>query len=104
MGPFKIGRFALADELPKLFKEANVLYWAKSLLQFTYKFIDGCLASASDPGPPCIPRLRFVEAGLAFSYSQGLPLQLGGSGPRQGQLVQVSCLKNLSPTEIDFVH
>lgn len=39
-GPYKVGRFALADELPKLFREANVLYWSKSLLQLTYDFID----------------------------------------------------------------
>ncbi|KAJ8592360.1 hypothetical protein M405DRAFT_889756 [Rhizopogon salebrosus TDB-379] len=70
---YKIGRFALADEVPKIFKEANVMYWAKSLLQFTYDFIDRCLSSSSHdshPKPPNIPRVRFVEAGLAFAYTQ----------------------------------
>jgi hypothetical protein len=36
---YKIGRYTLADEIPKLLKEANVLYWARSLLQLTYDFI-----------------------------------------------------------------
>ncbi|KAG2738583.1 hypothetical protein P692DRAFT_20758678, partial [Suillus brevipes Sb2] len=45
-GPYKVGRFALADELPKLFREANVLYWSKSLLQLTYDFIDRSIASS----------------------------------------------------------
>ncbi|KAJ8596861.1 hypothetical protein M405DRAFT_725396, partial [Rhizopogon salebrosus TDB-379] len=62
--------FALANEVPKLFKEANVLYWAKSLLQFTYDFIDRCLLSSSHQDRPHIPRVRFVEAGLAFAYDQ----------------------------------
>ncbi|KAG1741219.1 hypothetical protein EDD22DRAFT_786753 [Suillus occidentalis] len=69
-GPFKIGRFSMADELPKLFKEANVLYWASSLLQLTYDFID-CRLTSSCPPPFAIPRVRFVEAGLALAFVQG---------------------------------
>ncbi|KAG2114132.1 hypothetical protein DEU56DRAFT_919630 [Suillus clintonianus] len=69
-GPFKIGRFPVADELPKLFREANVLYWASSLLQLTYDFIDCRLASYCPPPFP-IPRVRFVEAGLALAFVQG---------------------------------
>ncbi|KAG1780739.1 hypothetical protein EV702DRAFT_964224 [Suillus placidus] len=69
-GPFKIGRFPVADELPKLFKEANVLYWASSLLQLTYDFIDHRLASYCPPPSP-IPQVRFVEAGLALAFVQG---------------------------------
>ncbi|KAG2126256.1 uncharacterized protein EDB93DRAFT_1054872, partial [Suillus bovinus] len=68
---FKIGRFALVDELSKLFREANVLYWAKALLGLVYDFIDHAIAATSDPPPFDIPRVWFVEAGLAFSYSQG---------------------------------
>ncbi|KAG2099224.1 uncharacterized protein F5147DRAFT_552715, partial [Suillus discolor] len=63
-------RFALADELPKLFREANVLYWAKALLGLVYDFIDHAVASASEPVPFDIPRVRFVKAGLALSYYQ----------------------------------
>ncbi|KAG2335888.1 hypothetical protein BDR05DRAFT_1006358 [Suillus weaverae] len=46
---YKIGRFSLVDEIAKLFKEANVLYWSHSLLQLTYAFIDRCIASSDDP-------------------------------------------------------
>ncbi|KAG2741061.1 hypothetical protein P692DRAFT_20752348, partial [Suillus brevipes Sb2] len=64
-------RFAPVDELAKLFREANVLYWAKALLGLVYDFIDRAIADASDPPPFVIPHVRFVEAGLALSYSQG---------------------------------
>ncbi|KAG1790000.1 uncharacterized protein HD556DRAFT_1446572 [Suillus plorans] len=67
---YKIGRFSSIDEIAKLGKEANVLYWAHSLLQLTYAFIDHCIASSEEPPPFDIPRVRFVDAGLAISYSQ----------------------------------
>ncbi|KAG2339325.1 hypothetical protein BDR05DRAFT_857216, partial [Suillus weaverae] len=68
---YRIGRFAPVDELAKLFREANVLYWAKALLGFVYDFVNHAIADTSDPLPFAIPQVRFVEAGLALSYSQG---------------------------------
>ncbi|KAG2138404.1 uncharacterized protein EDB93DRAFT_1090732, partial [Suillus bovinus] len=68
---YRIGRFALVDELPKLFREANVLYWAKVLLGLIYDFIDHAIAGTPDPPPFNIPRMWFVEVGLTLSYSQG---------------------------------
>jgi len=65
---YKIGRYTLADEVPKLLKEANILYWARSLLQLTYDFINRSIANASQPPPFKIPQVRFVDAGLAFAY------------------------------------
>ncbi|KAG2368058.1 hypothetical protein BDR07DRAFT_1270710 [Suillus spraguei] len=67
---FKIGRFPVVDELPKLFREANVLYWASSLLQLTYDFIDHRRATYCPPPFP-VPRVRFVQAGLALAFVQG---------------------------------
>jgi hypothetical protein len=67
---YKIGHFVPADELPKLFREANILYWAKALLDLVYDFIDHTIASTPDPPPFNIPCTRFVEAGLALCYSQ----------------------------------
>jgi hypothetical protein len=67
---YRIGRFSVADESPKLFREANVLYWAKALLGLVYDVIDRAIAGASEPIPFDIPRVRFVEAGLALSYCQ----------------------------------
>ncbi|KAG2134629.1 hypothetical protein BD769DRAFT_1665069 [Suillus cothurnatus] len=54
-GPYKIAHYSLVDELSKLFREANVLYWAKSLLKLTYDFINHCIASSSEPPPFLIP-------------------------------------------------
>ncbi|KAG1906480.1 uncharacterized protein F5891DRAFT_941530, partial [Suillus fuscotomentosus] len=64
---------AIKDEMVKLFREANVLYWAGSLLQFAYDFIDHCLYCSSEPPPFDIPHLCFVDAGLAVSYVQPPP-------------------------------
>ncbi|KAI6098337.1 hypothetical protein EDD16DRAFT_1663647 [Pisolithus croceorrhizus] len=65
--------YVLAQELPILFREANVLYWAKSLLKMTYEFIDHAIRHATDLSMldwiTDIPRLRFVEAGLALVYA-----------------------------------
>jgi len=68
---FRIGHFALIDEMPKLFREVNVLYWAKALLGLVYNFIDHAVASASDTPPFNIPCVCFVEAGLALSFFPG---------------------------------
>ncbi|KAG2153623.1 uncharacterized protein EDB93DRAFT_1082168 [Suillus bovinus] len=70
-GHYKVGHYALIDELPKLFREANVLYWSKSLLKLTYDFIDCSIASSPEPPTFVVPCVRFVEAGLALCYSQG---------------------------------
>ncbi|KIO08753.1 hypothetical protein M404DRAFT_22604 [Pisolithus tinctorius Marx 270] len=66
-------RYVLAQELPLLFQEANILYWAKSLLQMTYEYINLAIRDAADISIPAwianIPHLHFVEAGLALVYS-----------------------------------
>ncbi|KIO08033.1 hypothetical protein M404DRAFT_135048 [Pisolithus tinctorius Marx 270] len=65
--------YVLAQELPLLFWEVNVLYWAKSLLQMTYEYINLAIRDAADISIPVwianIPHLHFVEAGLALIYS-----------------------------------
>ncbi|KAG1869084.1 hypothetical protein C8R48DRAFT_553754, partial [Suillus tomentosus] len=65
-------RYALADELQKLLNESNVLYWAKSLLNFTYKYIDHCIDAASSHPSFQIPRVCFVDAGIALAFSHHL--------------------------------
>ncbi|KIO01737.1 hypothetical protein M404DRAFT_149449 [Pisolithus tinctorius Marx 270] len=62
-------RYALQDESNILYHEANALYWAKALLQMTYQFIDCAVKDTKVPPPFEIPRLRFVDAGLLFAYS-----------------------------------
>ncbi|KAG1874865.1 hypothetical protein F4604DRAFT_1925000 [Suillus subluteus] len=68
---FRIGCFTLIDEMPKLFREANILYWAKALLGLVYDFIDCAIASTSESPPFNIPHVRFIEAGLALSFFVG---------------------------------
>ncbi|KAG2110403.1 uncharacterized protein F5147DRAFT_574967, partial [Suillus discolor] len=67
---FKIGRFPIVDELPKLFREANVLYWASSLLQLTYDFINHRLATSCPPPFP-VPRVRFVQGQAVIAAPSG---------------------------------
>ncbi|KIK20549.1 hypothetical protein PISMIDRAFT_71441, partial [Pisolithus microcarpus 441] len=69
------------DELPKLHRKANTLYWANALLTMTYNFIDGVISSADAPPPFNIPCLRFVNAGLALAHSQ---LMKGLAKPKFG--------------------
>ncbi|KAI5985228.1 hypothetical protein F5J12DRAFT_690814, partial [Pisolithus orientalis] len=71
--------YVLAQELPLLFQEVNIVYWAKSLLQMTYEYINHAICDAVDLSRPAwianIPHLCFVEAGLALIYlttSKGL--------------------------------
>ncbi|KAG2368715.1 hypothetical protein BDR07DRAFT_1228057, partial [Suillus spraguei] len=70
-GTYKVGCYAVADELSKQFKEANVLYWANSLLDLTYAFINHCVVASSTPPHFDIPRLRFIHAGLTLSFLPG---------------------------------
>jgi hypothetical protein len=92
---FKIGRFPVVDELPKLFREANVLYWASSLLQLTYDFIDHRRATSCPPPFP-VPRVRFVQAGLALAFVQGQAVIAAPSG----KLGSKSIMPGLKPCPI----
>ncbi|KAG6370500.1 hypothetical protein JVT61DRAFT_11413 [Boletus reticuloceps] len=60
-------RLSVPDELEKLYREANILYWAKSLLQLTYDFIDRAISKAATLPPFDIPRLCFIDAGLLLA-------------------------------------
>lgn len=63
----RFNRLTVSDELEKLYREANILYWAKSLFQLTYDFIDRAITNATTPPPFVVPRLRFVDAGLMLA-------------------------------------
>ncbi|KAG2343759.1 hypothetical protein BDR05DRAFT_854433, partial [Suillus weaverae] len=65
---YEIGRYALPDEVNRLVGEADILYWAQSLFQLTYDFINCSLASASEPPSFNIPQVRFVDAGIVFAF------------------------------------
>ncbi|KAF8424003.1 hypothetical protein L210DRAFT_3653609 [Boletus edulis BED1] len=77
-------RFSMGDESRRLYREANVLYWAMALLDFSYEYIDQCIADAEEPPPFDIPRLRFVEAGLLFAYAADRADSTQGPGSKSG--------------------
>ncbi|KAG6378352.1 hypothetical protein JVT61DRAFT_14077 [Boletus reticuloceps] len=59
----------MAVDSQRLYREANILYWAMALLDLTYDYVDQCVANAKESPPFAIPRLRFVEAGLLIAHS-----------------------------------
>ncbi|KIK73216.1 hypothetical protein PAXRUDRAFT_179000 [Paxillus rubicundulus Ve08.2h10] len=103
-GPYKIGQYSLADDIKKLFVEANVLFWAKSLLQLTYTFIDHCIASSSTPLPFSIPRVRFVEAGLALSFAQGVSKVMTKAGSAWAVFLLEELIRGSDEAFMKFIH
>ncbi|KAJ7348304.1 hypothetical protein DFH08DRAFT_698194, partial [Mycena albidolilacea] len=69
-GNWVMTRFLPADEHAMIIQEANLLYWASSLMDFTYSFIHLFLSNADEEPPFTIPQLRFVHAGVAVSHDQ----------------------------------
>ncbi|KAF8149134.1 hypothetical protein B0H34DRAFT_667849 [Crassisporium funariophilum] len=60
-------RYNFADESRKVLTEGTLLGWADSLLRFSYDFIDDFITAQSPVTPPFpIPRLRFVQAAIAY--------------------------------------
>ncbi|KAG1721251.1 hypothetical protein EDB19DRAFT_1835594 [Suillus lakei] len=78
------------------------------LLEFAYNYIDHCIARSTDPPPFTIPRLRFVEAGLALSYSQAPRSDLNqkskGCPPRAGFLLEELIGDDDSRNFIKYIH
>ncbi|KAG2337201.1 hypothetical protein BDR05DRAFT_858948, partial [Suillus weaverae] len=106
-GTYKIGRYAMADELSKQYKEASVLYWANLLLDLTYAFINHCVAASSNPPPFEIPRLRFIHAGLALSFLPG-QVVIAKPGAKACSMRAAFLLEELIPggqdTFVKFIH
>ena len=50
----RITCFALLDELVKLHREANTLYWSQALLKMMYEFIDRAIDDRSGGWPSTI--------------------------------------------------
>ncbi|KAG9312435.1 hypothetical protein JVU11DRAFT_6819 [Chiua virens] len=65
-GPFK--RLGIKEESEKLFREANVLYWAKALFKLAEDYIAKRIAKETEPPPFKIPSICFVDAALTFRY------------------------------------
>ena len=74
----------MGDESQRLYREANILYWAITLLDLVYDYIDECITAAEHPPPFNIPRLRFVEAGLLFVHTDRSNGPQAPGGSRSG--------------------
>ena len=63
----KVTRYSFKDEQRKVEAEANLLYWADSLMLLANSWIQAQIAQrhGTDPCPLTIPRLRFVRGGVA---------------------------------------
>ncbi|KAL4071222.1 hypothetical protein V8B97DRAFT_2024104 [Scleroderma yunnanense] len=59
--------YVLKDETNIPYHEVNALYWAKALLQMTYRFIDHGIKDTRVPPLFKIPHLHFVDTGLLFA-------------------------------------
>ncbi|KAI5988557.1 hypothetical protein EDD15DRAFT_2371224 [Pisolithus albus] len=93
-------RYTLKDDCNILYRKANALYWAKALLQMTYRFVDRAVEDALVPPPFEIPHLRFVDAGLIFAYSDVPPTT--GQSVRTGSAVNLAYLvEEFIPTSSD---
>ncbi|KAG1845715.1 hypothetical protein DFJ58DRAFT_664192, partial [Suillus subalutaceus] len=97
----------VANELSKQYKEANVLYWANSLLDLTYAFINCCVATSSNPPPFEIPRLHFIHARLALSFLPG-QMVIAKPGAKPCSMCAAFLLEELIPggqdTFVNFIH
>ncbi|KIK91875.1 hypothetical protein PAXRUDRAFT_148507 [Paxillus rubicundulus Ve08.2h10] len=78
--------FQITEELEKVFREANVLYWVKLLLAMMYNFIERALDKAKESPPFNIPQLCFVDAGLVLAYSQRPNAPSGPRAPKAGMV------------------
>ncbi|KAG1763284.1 hypothetical protein EDD22DRAFT_777197 [Suillus occidentalis] len=59
-----------ANELKHVLKEGKVMCWAKSLLNYTYDYIDHHISMSPTPPPFEIPCVCFVDASVALGFSQ----------------------------------
>ncbi|KAH7922899.1 hypothetical protein BV22DRAFT_1016383, partial [Leucogyrophana mollusca] len=81
--------------------EGNIHYWASSLMDFTYAFVDHGLEKADCVPPFIIPRLRFVYAAIAVPQSTFAH----GSTARAGYLIEEYIGSEEGPEEfVKYVH
>ena len=76
----KITRYSYEDERRKVEAEANLLYWADSLMSLANGWIQTQIAQRTvnnDPCPLTIPQLRFVRGGVASVQGGYHSLQVG---------------------------
>ena len=99
-GKMCFNRLTISDKLEKLYHEANILYWAKSLFQLTYDFIDRAITNATIPPPFVIPQLHFVDAGLMLTVKSS---NNGVKGPNAANVHTPYLAEERIPNDRPFV-
>ncbi|KAG2156879.1 uncharacterized protein EDB93DRAFT_1078941 [Suillus bovinus] len=91
----KIVRYSSVDELKHVLKESIVMYWAKSLLNYTYDYIDHHISTSPTPLPFEIPHVHFVDAGVALGYGQRITSSKPGekSNTKAGTVLAIYLLE-----------
>jgi hypothetical protein len=97
-------RFAPADEYARTVQEANLLYWAASLMEFTYSFIHRFLSKSSADPPFEIPQLRFVHAGVAVSHDQAIGTNISNTTSIRRTYLVEEFINESSEGFVKFVH
>ncbi|KAJ7729285.1 hypothetical protein B0H14DRAFT_3169237 [Mycena olivaceomarginata] len=97
-------RFAPADEYAQTVQEANLLYWAASLMEFTYSFIHRFLSKSSADPPFEIPQLRFVHAGVAVSHDQAIGTNISNTTSIRRTYLVEEFINESSEGFVKFVH
>ncbi|KAG1807525.1 uncharacterized protein BJ212DRAFT_1485636 [Suillus subaureus] len=103
-GPYKVSWYLLIDELQKLFREANILYWSKSLLKLTYNFVDHSITSSPEPPPFMVPCVQLVEASLALCHNQGGSKPGVKTGSTQAVFLLEELIEGSDDMFVKFIH
>ncbi|KAF8192901.1 hypothetical protein K438DRAFT_1426003, partial [Mycena galopus ATCC 62051] len=99
-----VTRYSPADEYAKTVEEANLLYWASSLMEFTYSAITRFVSKASTYPPFEIPQLRFVHAGVAICHDQVTGSNVSNTSSMKRTYLVEEFIEGGSDTFIKFVH
>ncbi|KAJ7741176.1 hypothetical protein DFH07DRAFT_751224 [Mycena maculata] len=96
--------YSPADEYAYTLQEANLLYWGSSLLGFTYSFIHHFISQASEKSPFVIPKLRFVDAGVAVSHDQASRNNVANTSSLRRTYLVEELINTDSEDFVKFVH
>ncbi|KAJ7712255.1 hypothetical protein B0H14DRAFT_2414401 [Mycena olivaceomarginata] len=97
-------RFAPADEYARAVQEANLLYWAASLMELTYSFIHRFLSKSSADPPFEILQLCFVHAGVAVSHDQAIGTNISNTTSIRTTYLVEEFINESSEGFVKFVH
>jgi hypothetical protein len=101
----KIMCYTINDELRKVLVEANVMYWATSLLNFAQGFINRSLAASPIPPPFKVPQFRFVQSAVAITHDvvQGVSVS-GATTMRAAYLLEELISIKANEGFVKYVH